>query len=112
MEITVHIIPRENVFENINLASPVFHFECVEPEEVGKELEQKLYSGVGTNLPDRIFIMNNRDYNLGVANHADKWAVFWLFTAAVSCFPRFLERTSERSHKRMIKRAKEEAERE
>lgn len=39
MEITVHIIPRENVFENINLASPVFHFECVEPEEVGEEVE-------------------------------------------------------------------------
>lgn len=53
--------------------------------------------------------MDNRDYNLGVANHADKWAVFWLFTACASCFPRFLQSQSESSFNRMIRKAKEAA---
>ena len=60
-------------------------------------------------MPDRIFVMNNRDYNLGVANHADKWAVFWLFTVGVSCFPRCLQRQNERIYHRMIRKGKEAA---
>ena len=86
-----------------------------DPEELddedGDEVAQT-YQGVGTNLPDRIFVMNNRDYNLGVANHADKWAVFWLFTVSVSCLPRCLQSQSERAYHRMIRKGKEAAEKE
>ena len=84
----------------------------IEPEDEIEDDTDQVYQGVGTNLPDRIFIMNNRDYNLGVANHADKWAVFWLFTVGVSCFPRFLQRSSERFYNRMIRKGREAAEKE
>jgi len=58
-------------------------------------------------MPERVFIMNNRDYNLSVANHADKWAVFWLFTVATACLPHFLKRKSERAFDYKIRKAKE-----
>lgn len=95
IEITVHVVPLEiaSSGDNVSLAQPSFKFTMVEPDEQfsdEQESQQVVYQGVGTNLPDRIFVMNNRDYNLGVANHADKWAVFWLFTVGVSCFPRCL----------------------
>ena len=92
IEITLHVVPLDiGTGDNISLIQPSFKFTMIEPDEVPEETDQ-VYQGVGTNLPDRIFVMNNRDYNLGVANHADKWAVFWLFTVGVSCFPRCLER--------------------
>ena len=37
MEITVHIIPRETISDNLNLAAPVFEFQCAEPEEISEE---------------------------------------------------------------------------
>ena len=61
-------------------------------------------------MPNRIYVMDNRDYNLGVANHADKWAVFWLFTALTACIPRFLQHQSVRSYRRMIKKGQNAAE--
>jgi len=73
--------------ENISLAPPSFNFTIVEPEDLIGELS---FEGVGTNMPDRIYVMDNRDYNLGVAYHADKWAVFWLFTVCTACIPRCL----------------------
>ena len=80
----------------MSLVQPSFKFNLREPDDDtpmdDASETDKEYQGVGTNLPDRIFVMNNRDYNLGVANHADKWAVFWLFTVGVSCFPRCLQR--------------------
>ena len=90
IEITIHVVPLDTATgDNISLVQPSFKFSMTEPDEEPAETDQ-VYQGVGTNLPDRIFVMNNRDYNLGVANHADKWAVFWLFTVGVSCFPRML----------------------
>ena len=92
IEISLHVVPLDIATgDNISLVQPSFKFTMVEPDELSEESDL-VYQGVGTNLPDRIFIMNNRDYNLGVANHADKWAVFWLFTVCVSCFPRCLMR--------------------
>ena len=114
IEITLHIVPLETTGDNISLTTPKFSFKILEqddeldyddPERV---IEGDLtYSGVGTNLPDRIYVMNNRDYNLSVANHADKWAVFWLFTIGASCFPRCLQGQNERAYHRMIKKGKE-----
>lgn len=96
IEITVQVIPKELHNDNLVLQAPTFTFTCVEPDEVLGDGEQ-VYEGVGTNMPERIFIMKNRDYNLSVANHADKWAVFWLFTIGTACLPHFLQRRSEKS---------------
>ena len=63
-------------------------------------------------MPDRIYVMNNRDYNLGVANHADKWAVFWLFTVCTFCVPRCLQWQRQQAYHRMIRLGKEAAARE
>ena len=97
IEITLHIVPLDiGTGDNMSLVQPSFKFNLREPDDDSPMDDasetDKEYQGVGTNLPDRIFVMNNRDYNLGVANHADKWAVFWLFTVGVSCFPRCLQR--------------------
>ena len=110
LEITVHIIPRELNSDNIELQPPSFTYSCNEPDEVLGEGE-RVYEGFGTNMPERIFIMNNRDYNLGVANHADAWAVFFLFTFGIACCPLMMMRRGERSFHRMIQVGKEVAER-
>ena len=108
IEITVHIIPKEIGSDNFALQAPAFTFTCVEPDEVLGEGEQ-VYEGVGTNMPERIFIMNNRDYNLGVANHADKWAVFFLFTFSVACCPLMMQRRQERAFASIIRKGREAA---
>ena len=90
IEITLHVIPLEFTGENISLAEPQFNFTCVEPDEIFQDDSVQKYEGIGTNMPDRIYVMNNRDFNLGVANHADKWAVFWLFTVCTFFIPRCL----------------------
>ena len=63
-------------------------------------------------MPDRIYVMNNRDFNLGVANHADKWAVFWLFTVCTFFIPRCLQWQRQQGYHRMIRLGKEAAARE
>ena len=108
IEITVHIIPKDISFDNFGLQAPSFTFTCVEPDEVLGEGEQ-VYEGIGTNMPERVYVMNNRDYNLSVANHADKWAVFWLFTVSVGCIPLMMQRRNERGFARMIRKGKEAA---
>ena len=108
IEITILVSPHEITSDNISLVAPTFTFKSMEPEEQDVDGDY-VFEGIGTNIPDRIFVMNNRDYNLAVANHADKWAVFWLFTAGVACFPYYLLKQRQRSYDRMIKKGKEAA---
>ena len=94
--------------DNFGLQPPEFTFTSVEPDELEGE-NSYTFEGLGTNIPDRLYVINNRDYNLSVANHADKWAVFWLFTAGVSCFPHYLLKRRQKAYARMIKQSKEAA---
>ena len=76
-----------------------------EPEEEEREPVEPLWiEGEGSNWPDRVFVMGNRDFNLGVANHADKWAVFWIFTLCTSFVPYCLQKRKGSAFKSMVSR--------
>ena len=45
-------------------------------------------------------MIESRHYHLGIANHLDKWMVFWLFTAITVLIPYGLEMQSRAAFKK------------
>ena len=80
----------------LDLYAPKFTFSLAKPDST--EDEVKTFEGVaGSNLPDRVKVISNRDYNLNIATHSEKWFVFAVLTLFTSGIPYFLYTRSSKA---------------